>query len=756
MYDLDLTQKVLDAAKRFGADIVGIGDPERWVSAPFSRTPKAQMADCKATITIGIHYLDGCVELGCQPDLRLPGPSVSNHIASEHCNFAAYRLCRYIESLGYQALFTPSTGWWNYRENADSPRGFSGDITHYYAAAAAGVGEIGWNNLCLTPEFGPRQRFITVMTNAPLKHSPMYEGEALCDHCMMCAKKCPGQCFEKESRGPMSVTIGEREFTFAHKNLWRCAMGENFQLDSFMERPDHIDESVVMDMCEDAAHGDPEKRFTWKMGMCLKTCVPKKRRYFDRSFTATPRRRRDVEADVTAEGIQRAMDAMEDVARTIGVDKLVCVSMETLEKLNVDASILPTVKGAVVILQACAKGADASTLRTAQRNALWVARRQEIDFGFDTLVESGVSPLSMVENAGLNASDYKMHLMLTSLPMEDAVLDTACHPECDDLREMALTIAKDGEAPLFGVTPVDRLNEVADQLDALYANEDYFISREQGWGLRASRPIEMKGKPKNPAITDIKRVSKRAEDYVKGAKSVIVVGLPALRGSVKNVITPPANKAVHYAVTMHKELVLQTEAIANRIALELQERGYQAAVTMNLDGLTPVSYAWQLPALPANHLAAVCAGIADLGKNRLAITEAYASHMRFAAVVTDAEIEADELIHLPGLKCQNCDLCVKGCPARALTGEEIELSIDGENYRMSTIQQLRCDWAAQYGLVGEEGPKYLGGITDIPVPEVITRENLIDAILKSDRLQISNFAPIVEHCALDCPYVKER
>jgi len=122
----------------------------------------------------------------------------------------------------------------------------------------------------------------------------MYDGDPLCDHCRLCEVKCPGQVFSKESNGPMSVRIGGREFTFQYKNLWRCACGENFQLDSFMDRPEHTDEQTVLNLCEEAAYGDPEKRFTWKMGMCLKWCVPRIRRYMDKSFTRSPRRRRDV------------------------------------------------------------------------------------------------------------------------------------------------------------------------------------------------------------------------------------------------------------------------------------------------------------------------------------------------------------------------------------------------------------------------------------------------------------------------------
>ena len=73
---------------------------------------------------------------------------------------------------------------------------------------------------------------------------------------------------------------------------------------------------------------------------------------------------------------------------------------------------------------------------------------------------------------------------------------------------------------------------------------------------------------------------------------------------------------------------------------------------------------------------------------------------------------------------------------------------------MAELNKLRCDWAMRYGLMKEAGPKCLGSINDYPVPEKITRENLVETILDSDRLQISNFAPIVEKCMTECPYNK--
>ncbi len=753
-----LTDDIKAAAKRFGADLVGIGDPNRWVSAPFSRSPRALMADCTATISLGIHYLDSCIELGGSPDPRYPGPSVSNHVASEHCNYAAYRLCKYIESLGYHALFTPSTGWWNYRENEDSPRGFSGDITHYYAAAAAGLGEIGWNNLCLTPEFGPRQRLITLVTNAPLVHDPMYAGEPICDRCKLCERKCPGQVFDKESKGPMSVKIGERTFEFQHKNLWRCACGENFQLDSFMDRPEHTDEETVLRLCEEAAHGDPEKRFTWKMGMCLKWCVPRNKRYMDRSFAPSPRRRRDVAADFTSDGIAKAEMLMRTYLQEHAISALGVISRDDLEKLDIDSrKVLPNCESVIAVLQQFTTGADAAMFRSAQRNALWLARKLELEQGFDTLVESGIDVSAVLAHFGVDASQYKAHLILSNIPLATQYIDSgklyAGKENSAELRKFLEQTAKQGGSELFGVAPVSRLNEAADQLDKHYAGTKYFVCEEQGWGIRATRAIEMKGKPKNPAVFAQELICKRAEDHLPGAKNVIVLGMAFLDGSVKNVGKGPAPKGAHYAVTVHKEMLLQNEENANMLARVLQQNGYRAVVTSDLDGMASKAYAWLLPGIRANAVAALCAGMGTMGKNGLVINETYGTKVRYVAVVTDAPLEASELCAQKSL-CDGCELCIKGCPAQALQGEgkAIELCIEGNTYRFAPLDKLRCDWASRYGLVADEGPKYLGCQNDYPVPETITEEELEQTIRGSDRLQITNFAPIVEHCVLDCPY----
>jgi len=68
-----------------------------------------------------------------------------------------------------------------------------GDISQKHAAVAAGLGRFGLQSLVLTPQFGPRQRWGTVITNAPLiLGSPLEEQLCSPELCgTACIKNCP-------------------------------------------------------------------------------------------------------------------------------------------------------------------------------------------------------------------------------------------------------------------------------------------------------------------------------------------------------------------------------------------------------------------------------------------------------------------------------------------------------------------------------------------------------------------------------------
>ncbi len=57
-------------------------------------------------------------------------------------------------------------------------------------AHAAGLGEIGLGDFFITPQFGIRQRFAFILTDAELEADPVRE-KSICSDCGACAEACP-------------------------------------------------------------------------------------------------------------------------------------------------------------------------------------------------------------------------------------------------------------------------------------------------------------------------------------------------------------------------------------------------------------------------------------------------------------------------------------------------------------------------------------------------------------------------------------
>jgi ferredoxin len=69
---------------------------------------------------------------------------------------------------------------------------------------------------------------------------------------------------------------------------------------------------------------------------------------------------------------------------------------------------------------------------------------------------------------------------------------------------------------------------------------------------------------------------------------------------------------------------------------------------------------------------AVAAGLAELGANGMAITRQFGPRQRWAMISVDANLEPDEPSDF-GISdyCEDCLLCVYGCPGRALSEEKM-------------------------------------------------------------------------------------
>ena len=237
------TEMIKEVGYKRGADLVGIASIERFEQAPEIYHPKRFLPNVRSVIMVGNRVLRGLTYSLYNNIAYLPYDLFGHGwLSNVKINMAAIDLARYIEDQGYFAVPLP----WPCTEGRiesllkkkppyPAPYNRSGSImkdgwpgesyiAFKHAAVAAGLGEIGWNRLLLTPEFGPRQRLDAIITNAPLKPDPLKKPQVMCDpeDCgFRCVKECPANLLSQENF--VSYTINKNTYRHAIFDEIKCA-----------------------------------------------------------------------------------------------------------------------------------------------------------------------------------------------------------------------------------------------------------------------------------------------------------------------------------------------------------------------------------------------------------------------------------------------------------------------------------------------------------------------------------------------------
>lgn len=95
-----------------------------------------------------------------------------------------------IQDYGYLAMAIPAS---QTVKTGDDP--YTGIFQHKTAARLSGMGWIGKNALLITPEFGPRVRLGTVITNMPLQEEARLLEDG-CKSCTLCRDACPAHAIQ--------------------------------------------------------------------------------------------------------------------------------------------------------------------------------------------------------------------------------------------------------------------------------------------------------------------------------------------------------------------------------------------------------------------------------------------------------------------------------------------------------------------------------------------------------------------------------
>jgi epoxyqueuosine reductase len=788
-YDRQLTELIHEQARALGADLVGIANVERYAAAPALLSPQGHLPAARSLVVVALAHPDAAVEMGGRPSPHHLGPYEVQNTMNTRNEHIVWVLAGLLEERGWRAIPMPATNIWRFRPYKEVQRPFVPDISNIHAGAAAGLGEIGWSGLLLTPEFGPRQRLCTLITDAPLEPTPVYQGEPLCDRCLMCARHCPTQAFDQEVKGEQVVVIGGRVMRYADKNIWRCAWAEHFGLDLDLPKPAHIDEAVILSQL--AQHG----RRGGELGCCLRFCLPPQIRHYEPDYTDTVRRRVhtqgtggaldrpagwEVQRLAFGWGAQQVAVADEDQCRAAGL----ALRAHLTDGCRLVAFALPWPAGAwgpqAPPEAAAAVGAALGDLvRFAEYD---IARHLE-RLGYAALPGIGLSAAAISQAVGWPQGQAAMGQVgggrsvgsvITSAPLPvgrwvkakppaPAVWEllqalggqrwARCAAPAQGTTRKALVeqlfSALPGRVDLLGIASAERLATLAAQLEQLLDLQAMSFVLRDGGPIHG--PVQPQCQAKTPPIV------KRPADWLAGARSVIVLGARVPATTLARATEPPAEAVGPYAYAVYQAR-RELRYAAYALALGLEAAGWRATVA---DDVTGTGSAQANPRGPqpdfrASAFAAVAAGLGQMLHTGAVWTQEYGTACLFISVVTDAPLPPTPLVQGEP-PCARCSRpCVRACPTAALGEETLTVELAGQRLSFGKLDWLRCEWAHRYGLVGAEGPRWIGSQTDLPPPPgLLNVDQLAAAFAQLDPLQ-KHWLCVVEPCVRACHLTSQK
>jgi hypothetical protein len=94
----------------------------------------------------------------------------------------------------------------------------------------------------------------------------------------------------------------------------------------------------------------------------------------------------------------------------------------------------------------------------------------------------------------------------------------------------------------------------------------------------------------------------------------------------------------------------------------------------------------------AIRIAAVAAGVGEIGWSKVFLTKKFGPRQRLAAIITDLELEPEPLVE-PNSICRLDMACVTGCPGaipHVRDGKFVEIRIEDKRYRWADVDMGKC------------------------------------------------------------------
>lgn len=216
-----LTQEFLAFAQEKRADLVGIAPIARFADVAANHHPCSIFPETKSVIVIGKRITRGTlrgVEEGTQFDIY--GQYGLSWLKDRMLAITTIDLATWLEDRRWECSpiqdLDPAIPPSGIAVAAGKPApNVMIDVRD--AAVRAGLGEIGFSGEVLTPQYGPRQRFQLILTDAELTPTPLLD-KPVCDRCGLCAEACPLGAFA----GEKTLAIAGKTMTVADINYAVC------------------------------------------------------------------------------------------------------------------------------------------------------------------------------------------------------------------------------------------------------------------------------------------------------------------------------------------------------------------------------------------------------------------------------------------------------------------------------------------------------------------------------------------------------
>jgi len=175
----NLTDELTNYCEKIGIDIVGYCDPAKFNKFDKDHTPVSFLKDSKTVIVLGFYLYD----IGLDAWSKDKENDRSHHFADSILLGQCHQIKSFLVKKGFKSKIIP----------------YKPGLYLKDAAALAGIGPIGKNNLLITKKFGSQVRLRALVTNAELLYGRTISESRYCNGCNICAKSCPADALKEEN-----------------------------------------------------------------------------------------------------------------------------------------------------------------------------------------------------------------------------------------------------------------------------------------------------------------------------------------------------------------------------------------------------------------------------------------------------------------------------------------------------------------------------------------------------------------------------